>query len=375
MIKRMILMLLLAGLVLGGIYGYKTFGHMMMLKYMAAQSNPPQTVSTVKAGNADWQDKIKAIGTFKPVLGTSIASEASGLVRKIYFQSGQDVEKGAILLEINSDTDVAHLRSLEAAEKLAEITYDRDEKQLKAQTISQATFDADAATLSSARAAVAEEKATIDKKIVRAPFSGQLGIKQVDEGQYLNAGTAIVTLQQVDPVYLDFYVPQKSVALLKVGQKVQAHLDAAPDKVFEGEISAIDAQVEEATRNILVRATFPNKDRSLIPGMFASTEIVIGEPKAFVTLPQTAITYNPYGSTVFVVEQAQETNGKAQLSAKQVFVTTGDTRGDQVAVLTGVKEGDIVVTSGQIKLKNGTPVIENNKVEPLNDQDPKPQDY
>jgi len=374
MIKRMILMLILVGLVMGGIVGFKIFGHKMMMQYMAGMTNPSQTVSTLKASTQTWQDNMKSIGTFNALKGTDISAETAGLIEKINFESGQDVEEGAILLELSSASDSAHLRSLEAAAKLAEVTYERDLKQLKAQAVSQATVDTDAATLAAARAAVEEQRATLDKKIVRAPFSGRVGIRAVDLGQYLSPGAKIVTLQQIDPLYLDFSLPQRALGILKVGQKVTAKIDVPSAKPVEGEISAIDAKVDEATRNILVRATFANPDRSLIPGMFASTTITVGEPTQAITLPQTAITYNPYGNTVFLIESGTSQDGKPAQTAKQVFVTLGETRGDQVAVLTGVKEGDEVVTAGQLKLRNGTTVIVNNALTPSNDETPAPQD-
>lgn len=368
MIKRMIIMLLLVGLGLGGVFGFKFYGQMKMLEHMAASGNPAQTVSTITAQTEEWQPTLKAVGTLRAVKGADLAAEVAGIIDEIHFESGSDVEAGTLLVQLRNADDIAKLKALEASAKLAEITLQRDEKQLKAQAISQATYDNDAANLTAAKAAVENQKAILDKKSIRAPFAGHLGIRAVDVGQYLNPGSPIVTLQQLDPIYLDFYLPQQSLPQILIGQKVVAKTDAHPDKIFEGEITAIDAKVDASTRNVLIRATFKNPEHLLLPGMYAEASISSGEPERLLTLPQTAITYNPYGNTVYVVES----DGEGLKIAKQVFVTTGMTRGDQIAVLDGIKEGDTIVTSGQLKLRNGSPVTINNNIQPSNDPNPKP---
>jgi membrane fusion protein, multidrug efflux system len=236
------------------------------------------------------------------------------------------------------------------------------------------TVDNDKWTLKNNEAQVAQQQALIDYKFIKAPFSGRLGIRQVDLGQYLAAGTAIVTLQQLDPVYVDFYLPQQALAQIKVGQRLVGKVDTFPGQTFDGEISAINSLVDAATRNVQVRGTLKNPDHRLLPGMFATVDIDAGAPQQLVTLPQTAIAYNSYGNIVYVIDDKGNANGPPQLVARQTFVTTGQTRGDQVALLTGVKEGDVVVTAGQIKLRNGTPVVLNNSVQPSNDINPKPDD-
>ncbi|MEJ2700334.1 MAG: efflux RND transporter periplasmic adaptor subunit, partial [Desulfuromonadales bacterium] len=242
-----------------------------------------------------------------------------------------------------------------------------DQQQFKEKAVSQATLDTDTANLKSARSQVAEQQALVDKKFIRAPFAGRLGIRAVDLGQYLNPGTKIVTLQSLDPIFVDFYLPQKSVSRVKVGDKVTVTTDAFPGKDFSGEISAIDPQVQEGTRNVKVRARVHNSGHLLLPGMFATTDIRVGEPRSHITLPQTAITFNPYGNTVFLVEEkGKGPKGQPLLVAQQKFVSTGETRGDQIAILDGVKPGDEVVTSGQTKLRNGTPVAINNTIQPAN---------
>jgi membrane fusion protein (multidrug efflux system) len=371
MTKRMVIMLVLVGVLFGGIFGYKAFTGYMMKKYMAAQGEPPQTVSTIKAVEQPWQTRLQAVGSLNARRGADIAPEVSGIVSAIHFRSGQDVKKGELLLELSSDSDVAKLNSLIAMAELARQTYTRDLEQFKARAISQATLDTDTANLKSAEAQVAEQQALVDKKHIRAPFTGRLGIRSVDVGQYLNPGTKIVTLQSLDPIYTDFFLPQKQLNMIQVGQKVDVKADAFPEQTFPGEITAIDPKVDANTRNVEVRARIPNSKSLLLPGMFTTTEIDVGEPQEYVTLPQTAITYNPYGDTVFLVEERGiGADGKPAYFARQKFVKTGETRGDQVAIIEGVKAGDVVVTAGQIKLRNGTPVIINNSIQPSNEAAP-----
>ena len=232
-------------------------------------------------------------------------------------------------------------------------------------------MDTDAANLKNAKAQVAEQQAVLDKKSLRAPFAGHLGIRAVDLGQYLGAGTAIVTLQALDPIFLDFFVPQQSVDQVRIGQTVAVKVDAFKDRTFPGEISAINPKVDSNSRNVQIRATLKNPDHKLLPGMYATVEIATGAPQNYITLPQTAITYNPYGDTVYVVDNTSAASGgKPQLIARQTFVTTGATRGDQVAVLKGVNEGDMIVTAGQIKLHNGSPVLIDNSITPTADAAP-----
>ncbi|MCC8428640.1 efflux RND transporter periplasmic adaptor subunit [Reyranella aquatilis] len=372
MIKRMLIMLILVGAVLGGLFGFKTFVNGKIKEAMAGMANTPQTVSATKAVTSEWQPKIDAVGSLRAVRGAELSLEVPGVVETITFQSGDEVKAGQVLLTLRKEDEEARLQSLEATASLAQITYDRDVKQLKAQAISQAIVDNDEANLRNARAQVAVQKAILDKKTLRAPFDGKLGLRQVDLGQFLAAGTMIATLQSLDPIFVDFLLPQQAVAQIAVGNKVRARIDAFPDRTFEGEITAINPKIETGSRNVQVRATLPNVDQKLLPGMFATVELDTGAAQRLVTLPQTAVSYNPYGSLVYIVdEKGQGPDGKPQLSARQVFVTTGATRGDQVAILKGVSEGDTVVTSGQIKLRNGVPIVVNNSAVPTNDPAPK----
>ena len=375
MIKRMLVMLVLVGAVLGGVFGFKTFVDEKVKEFMAGAGNPPQTVSTAQAAITQWQPQLEAVGSLRAVRGADLSLEVPGVVEEINFQSGDEVQVGAVLLRLRGDDEIAKLESLEAVARLSQITYDRDVKQLRAQAISQAVVDNDEANLRNNKAQVAQQKAIVDKKILRAPFAGQLGIRQVDLGQYLGAGTAIVTLQSLTPIYVDFLLPQQAFDQIKVGQSVAAKVDAYPGKAFAGAITAINPRVDAATRNVQVRVTLDNADHKLLPGMYATVDIDTGAPQHLVTLPQTAISYNPYGNLVYLVDdKGKDAAGKPLLIARQTFVTTGATRGDQVSILKGVKEGDVVVTGGQMKLRNGSPLLINNTVKPLDDPHPAPVD-
>ncbi|SJZ68594.1 membrane fusion protein, multidrug efflux system [Enhydrobacter aerosaccus] len=374
MIKRMLIMLVLVGAVLFGIFGFKSFVNGKIKEAMAAMGSQPQTVSTIKAEFSDWQSQLQAVGSLRAVRGADLSLEVAGVVEEIKFDSGQDVEAGQLLLRLRDEDDVAKLKSLEAVAELSQITYDRDLKQFKAQAVSQATVDTDAANLKNNKALAEQQKAIVDKKTLKAPFAGHLGLRQVDLGQYLAAGTAIVTLQALTPIYADFMVPQQALAQIKVGQEVSARTDTYPGKTFIGKVTAINPRVETATRNVQVRAEIENADRLLVPGMYVTVDTKIGQPQKLITLPQTAIMYNPYGNIVYVVDEKKSGDGAPQLSVHQTFVTLGATRGDQVSVLKGVEEGQTIVTSGQMKLRNGIPIAVNNTVEPRNDPNPKPVD-
>jgi membrane fusion protein (multidrug efflux system) len=347
----------------------------MIKKYLSSQGVPPQTVSTIKAGLQEWQPELNVVGTLRAVRGADLAPEVAGVISAIHFRSGEEVKAGAPLVQLNAAADIAQLESLKAAAELAELTYRRDQSQLKVQAVSQATVDADAANLKVAKARVAEQQALVDKKNLRAPFAGRLGLRAVDLGQYVAPGTKLVTLQALDPVYVDFSVPQSGLAQVHTGLKVSATADSLPGERFEGTIDAIDAKVDPASRNVQVRASLSNPRHRLLPGMFVTVAVDTGSPERRLTLPQTAISFNPYGNTVYVVEdKGKGPDGKPRLVAAQRFVTTGATRGDQVAIVSGVKDGETVVTAGVLKLRNGVPVIINNSVQPSDEAAPKPKD-
>ncbi len=373
-VKRMIIMLVIVGVVLGAIFVFEGIVVPKIMKgVIASQANPPQTVSDTVAQAQDWQPQLSAIGSLRAVRGADLSAQVGGIVSAIHFDSGADVQEGVVLVELLSADDKAKLESLKAQAELARITYERDQRQFQAQAISKQVLDTDAQTLKVDLAQVAEQQATVDYKTIKAPFAGHLGIRQVDVGQYLAPGTAIVTLQALDPIYIDFNLPQQTLAQIAVGQNAIVSVDTFPGQQFHGKISAINSKVDLSSRNVQVRATLDNHDRKLLPGMFASVAIDVGAKHSYITLPQTAITYNPYGNTVYIVDnKGKDDKGQDQLVARQVFVTTGDVRGDQVAVIKGVNAGDTVVTGGQIKLRNGSPLKISNSVQPTDEANPTP---
>ncbi len=374
--KRMVIMLIAVAVLLGGIVGFNLFKGYMMQKYMASAPVPAATVSAMTAEDQEWQPQISAVGTLRAVRGVDVTTEVAGLVRSIEFKSGDEVKSGQVLVQLNADSDVAQLHALEAAADLASTVYERDKQQLAAEVISKAQVDTDAADLKSKRAQVAQQSALVEKKTIRAPFAGKLGITTVNPGQYLNAGDKVVTLQTIDPIFIDFNLPQQQLPQVTLAQKVFLTTDAYPGVTFEGKINAINPRVDPSTRNVQIEATVPNAKRQLLPGMFATVKVNSGDQQRYLTLPQTAITYNPYGSTVYVVKPSdkKDAKGQPQLTAQQVFVTPGPTRGDQVAILKGVEPGAQVVTSGAVKLKNGMPVVINNAIQPSNNPNPTPQE-
>jgi membrane fusion protein, multidrug efflux system len=372
MIKRSVYMFVAIILVIGALVLIKV--HQVREAIAAAQRNrpPPASVSTIKASVQDWQQRLHSVGSIVAVKGVTLSNELAGTIRQIAFESGDRVKQGALLVHLDTSTDEAQLQGLEAQAELARLSLDRARDLRKNLTNSQADLDAAQAQFDSAVAAVNGVKATIAKKVIRAPFSGELGIRLVNLGQYLPAGTPIVSLQALDPLFVNFSLPQQDFHSLKIGQSVELRVDSYPGRGFTGKITAINSQVDDATRNIEVQATLPNPDNLLRPGMFASVNVVLAEHDQFVTLPQTAIVYNPYGDAVYVVKETKSPTGGTSLIARQQFVKLGDTRGDQVAITKGVAAGDVVITSGQIKLRNGIPVLINNSVLPEDNPAPTP---
>jgi membrane fusion protein, multidrug efflux system len=375
MTKRMIIMLIAVGVVFGGVFGFQIFKNAMIKKFMSAMPQPPQTVSTVTAAVQEWQPQIEAVGSLRAVNGADLAFEVSGIVKELHFKSGDDVAAGDILLTLRADDDIAKLEALKATAALSEIVHQRDQEQFKIKAVSQATLDADAANLKNVKAQVAEQQAVVDKKTLRAPFAGHLGVRVVDIGQYISAGTTVVTLQALDPIYADFFLPQQALNQIRLEQVVTIKIDTYPNGDFTGTITAINPKVDPATRNVQVRATLKNPDRLLLPGMYASVNVAAGGKQRYLTLPQTAVTYNPYGETIYVVDdKGQDPQGRPQLIARQVFVSAGLKRGDQVAILSGVEEGQTVVTAGQMKLRNGSALVIDNTIRPTADANPTPID-
>ncbi len=367
--RRMRLMLIIVGILFGAIFLYKIIMS-LFLSFILSRQSHVATVSEMKVSYSDWQPKVLASGSLRAIRGVNVTSEVAGLVQNIYFTPGSEVTEDTVLVQLNAENDIALLHSLEAQADLAKVTYVRDQAQFTALAVSKQTLDTDAANLKNLRAQVAQQEAFVRKKTIRAPFSGRLGINLVNPGQYINPGDAIVMLQTLDPIYADFYIPQQQLAQLSVGQDVFIKTDAYPKKIFKGKITTINPGIDTTTRNVEVEATVANPTFELAPGMFGSVEINVGSPERFLTLPQTAISFNPYGSIVYVLRKGEGKSKHAPLIAKQAFVITGETRGEQIQILKGLKEGDSVVTSGQLKLKNGAEVAINNSVAPSNNPNP-----
>ncbi|HTY03019.1 MAG TPA: efflux RND transporter periplasmic adaptor subunit [Rhodocyclaceae bacterium] len=382
MTKRMVIMVVGVLVLVGAIAAAKALAIMKLIKE-SQQPQPPAVVTAMKAEMQEWQPQLTGVGSLRAVRGVDVTTEIAGLVRSLHFKSGDDVGVGTLLVQLNADADRAQLDVLKAAADLARTTLARDRAQLAVEAISQAQVDTDIADLNGKEAQVAGQQAIIDKKNIRAPFAGRLGITVVNPGQYLNAGDKIVTLQTIDPIYIDFYLPQQQIGEAAIGQKVTVLSDTYAGQTFTGKITAIDPKVDTSTRNVQVEATIKNDKKLLLPGMFGRAAVDSGAKQRNLTLPQTAITYNPYGATVFVAvpptreedKARRDDQGKPLLQAQQVFVTTGATRGDQVAIVKGLDEGALVVTSGQMKLKNGVLLRVDNAHAPANDANPAPQEH
>jgi membrane fusion protein (multidrug efflux system) len=383
--KRMAIMLIVVFLLIGGIVGYNMLQAAMLKKMLEGGGGgiPPATVSTMKAQAQDWQDAVSAVGSLRAVRGVDVSTEIAGLVRRVNIVSGADVAPGAVLVELNSDAERAQVETLKVAVELATTTLNRDREQLTVQAVSQATIDNDEADLRSKKAQLAQMQATLEKKTILAPFAGRLGISTIAPGQYLNAGDKIVSLQAIDPIYVDFFLPQQQISRITRKETVIVTTDAWPGREFNGKVSAVNSTIDSTTRNIQIEATIVNPDRALLPGMYAKVNVQVGGVQRFITLPQAAVTYNPYGAAVYLAQPAEpaksggapNSDAAPSLVASQTFVTLGPTRGDQVAIVKGIKEGDTVVTSGQMKLlRPGTPLIVNNAVVPRNDPNPRPQE-
>jgi len=374
---RMIVTVGIVGLFLVVLIGWNLAGKYFAGQAAANMTAPPQTVTSTKATTQPWQPEQASVGSLRAVKGADLAFDISGIVTAIRVKSGEEVKQGQMLVELNADDFIAQRRQLEANAALLKVNLERARQQLSYKGISQAEFDGAEASYKAAQAGVNQQQALVEKRQLRAPFSGRIGIITLTPGTYVNSGTAVVTLQQLDPILVDLNVPQDNLGAIKVGQPVVLSLDAFADRPFLGEITAISPKIDPATRNAQVEASVPNTEELLKPGMFANVAIQVGEQKPYLTLPQTAITFNPYGETVFLVRHSgkKDDKGKEEKpTAQSVFVTTGAKRGDQIAVLSGLKEGDEVVTSGQLKIKNGTPLIIDNTTAPPNEAAPTPQE-
>jgi membrane fusion protein (multidrug efflux system) len=358
-------------LVIGAIAAWKIITVRAIIANSAAQKPAPTVVSSMKAPEQIWQRRLHAVGSFSAVEGITVANELDGTVTKIGFESGALVQRGDLLVQLDISTEQAQLASAEAGADLARLNLKRTEELRAKGTNSQADLDLGEAQARQTSANADAIRSVIAKKTIRAPFAGRTGIRQINLGQFLKGGTAIVPLQAMDPLFLNFYLPQQDVTQLTVGQAVQVAIDTYPGVFFDGTISAINTKVDDASRNILVQATVRNADERLRPGMFGGVDVVLPQQDKLVTLPLTAISYNPYGNSVYIVEaKGADAGGHPVLTVRQQFVQLGSQRGDQVAVLKGVSAGDEVVTAGQLKLRNGSVVEINNAVAPATSPHP-----
>lgn len=349
MIKRLTIILIFSLVIFGGLFGFKFYQMQQAMKQL--QPPPPAMVAATEVKQVEWGASLTAVGSLVAVSGVTVSNEIAGIVKTIYFDSGQHVNKGELLLELDMETDQAELKGLLAEKKLAQIQFDRSNKLLNKDFVSKSDYDQNLALLDQNNASVQTKKAIIEKKMIRAPFSGELGIRNVDLGQYLMPGASIVTLQQIAPIFIDFQIPERHLSQVKLDQQVQLSVQAYPGKVFNGKITTISPLIERNSRSLQIRATLLNTDRLLYPGMFAEVQLVSDQIRQVLTLPDTAISYNPYGNFVFIIESTDQ-----GLTVKSRQVDTGMTRTGRVEITKGLKAGERVVSAGQIKLRNGMQV-------------------
>jgi len=378
--KRMILMLVAALVIFGGVFGIKAMIGAQTNKFFDNMPQPAVAVSSANARMQAWSDDAEAVGTFVAVNGADVTTESGGVVRSIEFDAGQPVRAGAVLVRLNSANEEATLRSLEASAKLAKVQADRWRKLGADKLVSLDDVQSRVTGAATAQAQVDAQRALIEQKTIRAPFSGVLGIRKVNLGQFVSPGDPIVSLQQLDPIYLDFSLPEQRMGDLVEGTMVRATVDAMPGTVFDGRVTAVEPLVDPDTRNFKAQATVQNPDGKLRPGSFAHVGFALGGEKQVVVIPQTAVSFNPYGNAVFVISKVKRKEGETDMQGKpltgdklivtQRFIKTGATRGDLVAVTEGLKPGEQVVTSGLLKLRNDAEVTINNKVQPNADAQP-----
>lgn len=364
--KRMLIMLGAVALFVGGIAVVKVTQVRAAIAMGKQFAPPPAAVTTTLVKKGLWQPTLSAVGSLKAVNGVTVSTDLPGIVSQIAFQSGANVGKGDLLVKLDSQQEEAQLRAAEARRDLAKINFDRQRELVTSGAVSKSDYDAAETEYRQAAAAVDEARALIARKNIVAPFAGRLGIRQVDLGQYLNVGAPIVQLESVDPIHVEFAVPQQNLEQIAVGKTIRLTAPGLGSAEFTGEITAVDARIDETTRNIRVQGTVRNPESKLRPGMFVNAEVLLPERET-ISIPASAVSYAPYGDSVFVVKTAD-----AGKTVEQRFVKLGAGRGDQIAVATGLAEGDEIVTSGAFKLRNGLPVQVNNSVQPSDDAHPNP---
>lgn len=372
--KRMIITLVAVAVFLTGLGFVKYNQIQAAIAQGASYTPPPEAVTTIVAAQAEWQVTLGAIGSVTAVQGVMVSADLPGLVASIEFESGKRVGAGDILVRLDTKQEQAQLAAAEAQQRLTRLNLERMLVLQAEKVAAQAEFDRFEAEAMQAEARVNEIRATIARKTIRAPFSGVLGIRQVNLGQYVNPGQAIVPLQSLDPVYVDFSVPQQEMRDVRVGAELEITVEGVAGVAARGRITAINSIVDESTRNVNVQATFPNRNGRLMPGMFVEASVIVGESRPVIALPASAIAHTPYGNFVFIVEDMQGPNGQTYRGVRQQFIKLGSSRGDQIAVIEGINIGEEVVTSGVFKLRSGAAVLVSNDIQPANDPAPNPED-
>jgi membrane fusion protein, multidrug efflux system len=374
MAKRLIVTVALLAVFIAVLGFIKVRQFQAMADQFAAMQPPPEAVTTIVAARDEWPTTLDAIGTIAAVQGVVVSADLPGIVEKVAFESGKPVQEGDVLVRLDTRQEQAQLTAAEADLELARITFERMKGLVEHDAVSRAEFDNAAAAHKQADAKIREIHATIERKTIRAPFPGMLGIREVNLGQYLTGGAPVVPLQSLNPIYVNFGVPQQRVGEMRLGRTVRVTAADLGDAAYNGRVTAVDSVVDEGTRNVRVQATLANPGGKLRPGMFVQSQVLVGANRSVITLPASAINYAPYGDSVFIVTDLKDPKGNTYRGVRQQVVKLGGARGDQMAVLSGISPGDEVVTSGVFKLRNGAAVQVNNKVQPANSRTPRPED-
>jgi len=350
--SRFIIVTLVLLVVLGGIFGYK-FMQMSAMQEQMAQPEPPAPVEATRVQQSEWLPSVDAVGSTRAINGISVANEVAGVVDSLNFESGQSVKKGDVLVRLDTDTDEAALQARQAEADLARLQFERFGNLLPQKAVSQSQYDEAKANYDAARARVIEAEALMNKKVIRAPFDGVVGLRQVDLGEFLAVGSPIVEINMLDPIYVDYTLPEKELSRLAVGDRVEAEVAAYPDREFVGEIQSINSSINPESRTLAVRAKLDNKAQQLRPGMFVRIKSLRREPRQLLSLPREAISYNTYGDYVFLIESAEK---GGSLTVKRQQVTTGSVENGRVEIVEGLQAGDRVVATGLVRLRNGQSV-------------------
>jgi membrane fusion protein (multidrug efflux system) len=376
MTRKIVVAVLIVLGIAAGLVGVKALQIKKLAEVGKAYAPPPESVSSVVVREDKWQGTLSAIGSIVAVQGVTVTPEIAGTVRDIAFESGAVISKGELLIKLDASSEEAQLRAMEAQLDLARLNLDRERKLRQENMVSQSELDAAESTMKQTQANADNVRTVIEKKTIRAPFSGQVGIRQVNLGQYLDAGKPIVWMQTVTPVYADFTLPQQNLGQLSNGMPARLQIDAYPDRTFEGKLTAINPGLDQATRSISLRATFDNPDQLLRPGMFARVQVLLPENSEVLVIPALSVLRAPSGDSVFVIEPDASTNAtaKAGLKVRQQLIRVGMERGDFISVQTGLKAGEKIVSSGQFKLRTGMSVVEHNDVVPKTLEAPRPSD-